>query len=178
MDNRSIRVGLPSVSSPWRIVGIFILISALGGCVSKESKQSVDLSAQNISGVSDENFSLDKEDSMQTATNASIPNQIRLVVLSKELNRTGKLPVILLIKNPRMNETVLTVFKPQFGQEWYNQTRITHTIKNNNWMQNFSITPKGNTSYVWMYVQISENNTAVKKAVWNITFEVPVETAT
>ncbi|HEY9204282.1 MAG TPA: hypothetical protein VIO58_00040 [Candidatus Methanoperedens sp.] len=178
MDNRLIRVGLPSVSSRWGIVGILIIISALGGCVSKESKQGVELSSQNISGVSDDNFSLEKEQFMQNETNASNPNQIRLLVLSKELNRTGRLPVILLVKNPRLNENVLTVFKPQFGQEWYNQTTITHTIKNNNWMQNFSIKPRGDTKYVWMYVQISENNTVVKKAAWNITFEVPVETAT
>ncbi len=176
MVNRSIQVGLPSVSNPWRIVGILILISALGGCVNKESKQGVELSAQNISNVSNEDFPLEKED--QNATNASNPNQIRLLVLSRELNKTGKLPVVLLIKNPTMNETVLTVFKPQFGQEWYNQTIITHTVRNNNWMQNFSIRPRGDTRFVWMYVQISENNTVVKKAAWNITFDVPVEVAT
>ncbi|VVB92753.1 Uncharacterised protein [uncultured archaeon] len=174
LDNRSILGRLPALSTRWRIVGILIVMSALGGCVSKESKPGAEIPVQNIS---EENLSLYPEVPMNT-TNISDPNQIRLLVLSKELNRTGRLPIVLLIKNPRLNESVLTVFKPEVGQEWYNQTTITSTIKNNNWMQNFSIKPRGDTRYVWMYVQISENNTVVKKAAWNITFEAPVEMAT
>lgn len=168
MDQRSISVGLPSVSIPWRIVGLLILISALGGCVGKESKQGGELPAQNIS-VKDS----PEEVSTQNTTNMSDSNQIRLRLLSKELNSTGKLSVILQVRNPRLNETVLTVFKPQIGQEWTDLTEITQIV-NNTWTQNYTIQPKGNVSYVWMYIQISENNTAVKRAAWNITFEVPV----
>ncbi|NJD77165.1 MAG: hypothetical protein FIB08_08750 [Candidatus Methanoperedens sp.] len=168
MDKKSISVGLPSVSIPWRIVGMLILISALGGCVGKESKQGVELPVQNIS---DKNPV--EEVSMQSTANMSDSNQIRLRLLSKEFNSTGRLSVQLQVKNPRLNETVLTVFKPQIGQEWTDITEIIQTV-NNTWTQNYTIQPKGNVSYVWMYIQISENNTAVKRAAWNITFEVPV----
>lgn len=174
MGNNTIPVPPHYISGSLRILGIMILLSALAGCISRENRPDAELQVQ---GASSDNLILMQGTLAQnTSANTSEPkpNQIRLILRPKELNRTGKLPVMLKIINPKLNETVITVFKPGSGMEWYNQTRITHTA-NNNWTKNFTIKPGRNTSYVQMFVQISENNTVVKKASWNISLGVPAE---
>ncbi|MCX9011273.1 MAG: hypothetical protein OIN66_09135 [Candidatus Methanoperedens sp.] len=174
MGNNTIPVLPHYISGSLRILGILILLSALGGCISRENKPDAGLPAQEISSG---NLML-----MQSAMTQNIsanssepkPNQIRLILRPKELNRTGRFPVMLQIVNPKLNETVITVFKLGSGAEWSNQTSITH-IASNNWIKNFSIKPGRNASYVQVFVQISENNTVVKKASWNITLGVPAE---
>lgn len=180
MDNKSFQAGLISITALCKITAILAVISILSGCIGSGNREDANSSAlltngsQNISqNISQNNITLK---SYATNTSNTKSNQVRLIIRPRELNTTGKLPVTLKIINPIMNESVLTVFKPQFGQEWYNQTSITHTT-NHTWMQNFSIKLRGNISYVLMFVQISENNTVVKKAAWNITFDTPVGTA-
>lgn len=148
----------------------------LGGCIGTENRVNAESSAMPVNGsqnVSQGNLTLKY---YATNTSDTSSNQVRLIIRPRELNTTGKLPVTLKIINPVPGENVLTVFKPQSGQEWYNQTAITH-IDNRTWTQNFSIKLRGNISYVLMFVQISRNNTVVKKAAWNITFDTPVGTA-
>ncbi len=182
MDKRSITAVIFSESRLWRILGILMLISILGGCIGKENKPNAELTAQEdngggltlVQGAPDQNESVSISESKNISKLK--PNSIRLILRPKELNRTGRLPVMLQITNPRLNETVTTVFKPGSGKEWYNQTNITY-ISNSNWTQNFSIKPNKNTSYVHMFVQISDNGTVVKKAAWNLSWGVPVEKA-
>jgi hypothetical protein len=176
---KSTTTTLCSVSRPYKILGILILISILGGCIGKENKPNAGLTAQegNGDGLTLVQSALAQNESVNISESKNIsklkPNSVRLILRPKELNRTGKLPVMLQIMNPELNETVITVFKPGSGQEWYNQTNITY-ISNSNWTQNFSIKPNGNTTYVYMFVQISDNGTVVKKAAWNLTWKVPV----
>jgi len=172
MGNNMISVLPRYISGSLRILGILILLSALGGCISRENRPDAELPAQETS--SDNLMLMQSAMTQNISANSSElkPNQIRLIFRPKELNRTGKLPVMLQIRNPKLNETVITVFKPESGKEWYNQTSITRIV-NNNWTKNFSIKPKENISYVQVFVQISDNDTVVKKASWNITLGVP-----
>ena len=190
MGKISIPAGLLYVIKLVGVAGILVFISIIAGCIDKENRLNVESHAQNISnngltlidreskldaGYPDNNDS--KKNSMvaryNASTNQSKQNQIRLIIRPIELSRTGKLPVTLKILNPGPNETVLTVFRPQFGQEWYNQTNITY-IASRNWTQNFSIKPLGNISYILMFVQVSKGNTVVKKAAWNISIDTPI----
>jgi len=178
LDCRSTIKGLTSVSMFWRILGMLILVLALGGCIDRESEPGNELTDENLpdQNISDNNMTLalaSSSISEQDIDMASSPNQILLILRNNEFNRTGRLTITLKIINPRLNDTVLTIFKPDLGREWYNQTNITY-IADGNWTQNFSLTPKGNVSYVMMLVQISENDTVVKRAAWNVTFDTPV----
>lgn len=173
MDNR-IPSGLLSLSRPWRVLGILILISVLGGCIGKESQPGEELPAR---AGGEENLTLAQNDynTSEPISNTSelSSNQISLIVRSDELNKSGKLPITLKITNPVLNETVLTAIVPEFAPEWYNQVNI--TTSNRTWTRTFNInlTPLGNSSYVLMLVQISLNNTVVKRGAWNITFGAP-----
>lgn len=170
MGNRAISEGwLASISRPWKILGMMILVSIMGGCINKELQPQTEIPGSNISQ--------DNLTQVQEVTNVSdtTPNQISLIIRSEELNKTGKLPIILKIINPVANNSVITVFKPEFGSVWQEKVDINETkITNNIWTRNYTVTPKGNASYVLMYVQISNNNnTVVRKGAWNITFEAP-----
>ncbi|VVB90118.1 Uncharacterised protein [uncultured archaeon] len=174
---KSITTTLCSVFRMWKILRILILISILAGCIGKVNKPDAGLTAQegNEDGLTLVQSALAQNESVNISEskNISKPNSVRLILRPKELNRTGKFPVTLQIMNPKLNETVITVFKPGSGQVWYNQTSITY-ISNGSWTQNFSIKPIGNTSYVQMFIQISDNSTVVKKAAWNLTWGVPI----
>ncbi len=182
MDNRLIAGLLIKAGG---IMGALVLVSALGGCIDKEKNPITELAANN---VNENNITLvDKESTLDAGsldqnasmlqyasnTSRSKQNMIRLILRPNELYRTGKLPITLKIINSSVNETVLTVFKPEFGSEWYNQTNITY-VEDHNWTQNYSLKPLNNTSYVTMFVQIIQNGTIVKKAAWNITFDAPI----
>lgn len=173
MDNRLIPSGLPYLSRPWRVLGILILLSVLGGCLGKDSKPGGELPAR-VAG--EENLTPVQNEHSEPISNISeqSPNQIRLVVQSDEVNRSGKLSITLKITNPVMNESVLTAFVPEFAPEWYNQINITSTV-NRTWARTFNInlTRLGNSSYMLMLVQISQNTTVVKRGAWNITFGAP-----
>jgi hypothetical protein len=179
LDKKSTRTALCLEPGLWKVLGILILIAALGGCVGKNDKAGVQLPVQNASG---EKVTLDQGSpaqgisvnisGQQINTSDSQSNQLRLILRSKEFNNSNKIPLTLQLMNPRLNETIITVFKPEFGKEWVNQTNITR-ITNNNWTQNYSIKRVGNISFVQMFVQVSENNTVVRKAAWNITFGAP-----
>ncbi|MCX9012887.1 MAG: hypothetical protein OIN66_17435 [Candidatus Methanoperedens sp.] len=176
MYKKSFQAGLISITVLCKITAILAVISILSGCIGSENRADAESSALLTNGsqnISQNNLTLKY---YATNTSDTRSNQLRLIIRPRELNTTGKLPVTLKIINPGLNENVLTLFKPQFGQEWYNQTSITH-VTNHTWMQNFSIKLRGNISYVLMFVQISENNTVVKKAAWNITFDTPIGTA-
>ena len=157
MNSISVALGLLRSLGLWRILGILMLLSAAAGCIGREDKLNTELPTQNTTEVA------------KDVPDESKPNQIYITLRPSELNRSGRLPVLLRITNPRLNETVLTVFKPQYGLEWHNQTNVTY-INNSNWTRQFSIRPQANISYIKMFVQISENKTVVKKAAWNITF--------
>jgi hypothetical protein len=129
LDNR-IPSGLLYLSRPWRVLGILILISVFGGCVSKESQSGEELPTQAV-GENNLTYNLTLA---QNDYNTSEPisntselssNQISLIVRSDELNKSGKLPITLKITNPVLNETVLTAIVPEFAPEWYNQVNIT-----------------------------------------------------
>jgi hypothetical protein len=179
LDKKSTTAMLRSEPRSWWILGILILIAVLGGCVGKDDKASVQLPVQNASG---EKVTFEQDSpaqgvsvnisGQQINTSDSQSNQLRLILRSRELNKSSKIPVTLQLMNPRLNETVITVFRPEFGQEWYNQTNITR-ITSNNWTQNYSIKRVGNISFVQMFVQVSENNKVVQRAAWNITFVAP-----
>ncbi len=187
LDDKHHLLRLPFVSRQVRILAILVLVSALAGCIGSEIKKGGELNpsenfSQNVTQkISDEDLNVTAEQGApaqaQNALDEKKPNQIHLILQPSDFNRTGKIPITLKIVNPRLNETVLTVFKPEYGQEWYNQTNITH-LANHNWTQNYTIKPKGNISYIKMYVQITENNTVVKRAAWNFTLEAPVGNAT
>ncbi len=178
MDKRSTTAMLCSEPKSWWILGILILIAVLGGCVGKNDKAGVQLPVQNASG---ENVTLEQgspaqgipiNSSGKQDANDSQSNQLRLILRSKELNELNKIPITLQLMNPRLNETVTTVFRSQSGKEAQYQTNITH-IANNNWTQNYSIKRVENISFVQMFVQVSENNMVVQRAEWNITFRAP-----
>jgi hypothetical protein len=178
---------LPFVSRQAKILAILVLVSAIAGCIGSESKKGVELNpsqnfSQNITQkISEEDMNVTAEQvapaQAQNASDGGKSNQVHLILQPNDFNRTGKIPITLKVVNPRLNETVLTVFKPEYGQEWYDQTNITY-LANHNWTQNYTIKPKGNINYVKMYVQITENNTVVKRAAWNFTIEAPVGNAT
>lgn len=187
LDDKHHLLRLPFVSRQAKILAILVLVSAIAGCIGSESKKGVELNpSQNLSQnvtqkISEEDLNMTAEQvapaQAQNASDEKKPNQVRLILQPNDFNRTGKIPITLKIVNPRLNETVLIVFKPEYGQEWYNETNITY-LANHNWTQNFTIKPKGNISYVKMYVQITENSTVVKRAAWNFTLEAPVGNAT
>ncbi len=187
LDDKHHLLRLPFVSRQVRILAILVLVSAIAGCIGSESKKGVELNpsqnfSQNVTQkISEEKLNVTAEQvapaQEQNASDEKKPNQVRLILQPNDFNRTGKIPITLKIVNPRLNETVLTIFKPEYGQEWYDQTNITY-LANHNWTQNYTIKPKGNISYVKMYVQITENDTVVKRAAWNFTLEAPVGNAT
>jgi len=182
LDNKSTSVRL-LFTRIGGVIGILLLISALGGCIDGESKLGAESPDQNITLTGNENemgaelpagnISVNSLTKTKSASNKSEPNQIRLILNQKQFQKTGKLPVTVKIINPGMNETVLTAFRPEFGSEWYNKARVTR-INNGSWTKSFSIKPKGNTSYVHIFVQVSKNNTVVKRAAWNVTFNTPI----
>ena len=159
---------------PWRVLGILILISVFGGCIGKESQPGEELPTQ---PVGEDNLTLAQNDynTSEPISNTSkiSSNQISLVVRSDEINKSGKLPVTLKITNPVLNETVLTAIVPEFAPEWYNQVNI--TTSNRTWTRTFNMNlmQLGNSSYVLILVQISQNNTVVKRGAWNITLGAP-----
>lgn len=162
LRNRLSGIGtsLASFNGTLKILGILVLFLALGGCINR----SPDL---------EENVSDNSGPESNSEINMSAPNMIRLVIFrAKNETISDMLPIRLEVRNPRLNETVLTVFRPQLGLEWYNLTNITEIV-NDTWSQNFTIRRKGDISYIQMFVQISDNNTVVRRAAWNITFETP-----
>ncbi|MCZ7398167.1 MAG: hypothetical protein O8C62_00535 [Candidatus Methanoperedens sp.] len=176
MDNR-IPSGLLYLSRPWRVLGILILISVFGGCIGKESQPSEELPTR---AVGDDNLTYNLTLAQNYNTSEPISNiselssnQVSLIVRSDEVNKSGKLPITLKITNPVLNETVLTAIVPEFAPEWYNQVNI--TTSNSTWNRTFNINlmQLGNSSYLLMLVQISQNNTVVKRGAWNITFGAP-----
>jgi hypothetical protein len=179
LDKKSTTTALCSEPGPWRILGILILIAALGGCVGKSDKAGVQLPVQNASG---EKVTLNQDSpaqgvpanisGQQINTSDSQSNQLRLILRPNGLNELNKIPITLQLMNPRLNETVTTVFRSQSGKEARYQTNITH-IANNNWTQNYSLKRAENISFVQMFVQVSENNMVVQRAEWNITFRAP-----
>ncbi len=171
LENKSFRIGSFSISGLYKVVGVLAIISIIGGCIGNGNKADLNLLGMNRSqNASQNNVTLA---GYASDTSNADSNMVKLVIRPKEFDKTGRLPIMLKVMNPKLNETVITVLKPQFGQEWYSQTRITR-ITNNNWTQNFTVKPRGNISYVRMFVQIYQNNTAVRKAEWNITFGAPV----
>ena len=171
LENKPFQIGLFSITGLCKVVGVLAFISIVGGCIGNENKADLNLPDMNESqNASQNNVTLA---GYASDTGNAGSNMVKLVIKPKEFDKTGKLPIMLKITNPKLNETVITVLKPQFGQEWYSQTRITR-ITNNSWTQNFTVKPRGNISYVRMFVQIYENNTSVRKAEWNITFGTPV----
>ena len=118
---------------PFMIFGIIILIAGLSGCTSKDSK--MESEQPNTNNFTMDQIILEQNGSMNN--NTSTENQLRLLLQFKDFNKTGNLPVIINIMNPRLNETVLYGFRTEFGQEWYNTTNTT-TIVNNNWKWNYS----------------------------------------
>lgn len=150
-----------------------IIIAAFGGCIGQENKMNTELPDQNIS---DGDITQNGNDSNVIQDTSRIVNgtvnQISLIADSRDYNKTGRLRFTLKIVNPKINETVLTVFNPEFMPEWHNQTTIIQ-IKDNTWTRNYSVKPGPNTSYIKMFVQVSENNTVVKRASWNITMGAP-----
>ncbi len=189
MDDKHHLPRLPFVSRQAKILVVLVLLSAIAGCIGPESKKGAELnpsqnSSQNVAQkISEEKTNVNAEQAApaqmqnESESDGEKPNQVYLILQPRDFNQTGKIPVTLKIVNPRLNETVLTVFKPEYGQEWYDQTNITH-LTNRIWTQNYTIKPKGNISFVKMYVQITENNTVVKRAAWNFTLEAPVGNAT
>ncbi len=167
MGNKQFRIGLFSISGLCKVVGVLAIISIAGGCIGNENK--ADINRPGMDG-SQNNITLA---GYASDTGNTGSNMVKLVIKPKDFDKTGRLPIMLKVMNPKLNETVITVLKPQLGQDWYSQTRITR-ITNNNWTQNFTVKPRGNISYVRMLVQIYENNTSVRKAEWNITFGAPV----
>jgi hypothetical protein len=154
-----IRSSIVSFNRTLKILLLMFLFLALGGCINRDSEQGTENNSEN--SVSE--------------LNMSAPNMVRLVVFrAKNETLSDVLPIRLEVKNPSLNETVLTVFKPQLGLEWYNQTNITEIV-DDTWSQNFTIKRKGDISYIQMFVQISDNNTVVRRAAWNITLEAPLE---
>ena len=98
-------------------------------------------------------------------------NQISVKVDPKNFNTTGRMNLSLKITNPRINETVITLFSTEFIPQWSDESTIT-IIKNHTWTRNYSV-PAKNTSYIKMVVEVSENNSVVKMAKWNITGWAP-----
>ncbi len=171
MENKPFQIGPFSISGLCKVVGVLAFISIVGGCIGNENK--ADLNLPDMNGNQDAIQNNATLAGYASDTGNAGSNMVKLVIKPKEFDKTGRLPIMLKVMNPKLNETVITVLKPQFGQEWYSQTRITR-ITNNSWTQNFSVKPRSNISYVRMFVQIYENNTSVRKAEWNITFGAPV----
>ncbi len=160
-----------------------MVISAVGGCIGKESRLDPELPDQNITVQN--NVTMENE----YRINESKSNQVRLRIShSKEFNKTRQFNVTLNITNPKLNETVIVVFKPEFGSEGRYQTNVTK-IFNSMWSQKFSLQVTRNTSYTRMLIQILENNKGaktadckihvleIKKTACKVTFEAPVGTA-
>ena len=162
------------ISRTWKIIAVLTLMAIMGGCIGKEN-----VPAQNTS----ENLSFQKNVSN---LNESKFNKIELkIVRLKNFNTTGILNLDLNIKNPRMNETALMIFKSDSGVEGRYRSNITN-ITNNTWTQEFSLKVPNTTRSLQMFVEIYDNNSVVKKTECeiqvlnlnktkcNITFEAPV----
>ncbi len=170
MENKPFQIGLFSITGLCKVVGILAIISILGGCIGNGNKADLNLPDMNESqNASQNNVTLA---GYASDTGNASSNMLQLFLKPKELNKTNKVTVTLQLTNPRSNETVITVFKPQSGKEWYDQTNITY-IADNNWTQNFTIKRIGNISFIRMFVQVSENGKVVRRAAWNITFGAP-----
>ncbi len=155
MENKPFQIGSFSISGLCKVVGVLIIISIVGGCIGNGNKMDINLPGMNGNqNASQNNVTLA---GYASDTGSAGSNMVKLVIKPKEFDKTGRLPIMLKVTNPKLNETVITVLKPQFGQEWYSQTRIT-SITNYSWTQNFSVKPRGNISFVRMFVQVSENN--------------------
>ncbi len=147
----------------WRILGAIMLLSAIGGCLGKDNKLDSEVLFQNTNA---DNYSaLEKNVSK---VNDSKSNQVRLgISRSVEFNKTGQLNVTLNITNPRLNETVNVIFKPEFGTEGKYRTIVTN-INGSTWSKKFSLQLMKNTSYVQMLIQILQNNRTARTADCNI----------
>lgn len=141
------------------ILGAIILLSAIGGCLEKINKLNLEVPVQN---ADEDNYpALEKN---VPKINESKSNQVHLgISRSREFNKTGQLNVTLNITNPRLNETVNVIFKPEFGTEGKYRTIITN-IKGSTWSKKFSLQLMKNTSYVRMLIQILQNNKTAKTA--------------
>lgn len=155
-----------SMSGLLKILGILIAFSALGGCLENGSMSGTGLPAKNIT-----------EDILdQNGFNGTVSNQIYWTIVTKELDSSGNLKAKLRIMNPVLNQSVLTIFKNEFGNTKAYSANIT-SISNNNWTKNFSLKMPENASFVLVKVQITEKNKVVKTVENNITFAVPIEKA-
>ena len=149
------------------------MIAAFGGCIGQENRMNTELAEQNNNN-SDITQNGKDSNVIQNASkmgNDTEINQISVKVDSKNFNKTGRMNISLKITNPRINETVITLFSTEFMPQWSDESTIT-IIKNHTWTRNYSV-PAKNTSYIKMVVEISENNSVVKMAKWNITGWAP-----
>jgi len=147
----------------WRILGAIILLSAIGGCLGKDNELDSEVPFQ----IADEdNYSTLEKNASKI--NESKSNQVQLgISRSRDFNKTGQLNVTLNITNPRLNETINVIFKPEFGAEGKYRTNITN-ITGSTWSKKFSLQLMKNTSYVRMIIQILQNNKTAKTADCNI----------
>lgn len=174
VDNTS-RKGNTRIVKQSLILGIMIIIAAFGGCIGQENNMNTGLAGQNTNNSDITQNGIDSnviEDDSTIGNNTDI-NQISLMADSTAFNTTGRLRLSLKITNPIINETVLTVLNPEFMSQWDNETTITKIKDDQTWIRNYSVRPGPNTTYIKMLVQVSENNTVVKRASWNITGWAP-----
>lgn len=173
MVNRSSSKKLLSIAGLLKILGIVIAASVLGGCISEGNKTKTDAPLENM----DENLSVQDELENDPGTSYPASNEIYWTIVTRELNTSGDLGAKLRIKNPEINESVLTVFKNEFGNKKAFRANIT-SISNNNWTRNFSLKLPKNASYFLVKVQVSKKNKVVKTVENNITLRAPVGEAT
>ncbi len=147
----------------WRILGAIMLLSAIGGCLGKDNDIDFEVPFQN---AYEDNYSILEKNASKI--NESKSNQVHLgISRSREFNKTGQLNVTLNITNPRLNETINVIFKPEFGTEGKYRTNITN-ISSSTWSKKFSLQLMKNTTYVRMIIQILQNNKTAKTADCNI----------
>ncbi len=155
----------------WKILGAIMLLSAIGGCLGKDNKLDTEVPFQN---TYEDNSTLEKNAS---GINESKSNQVQLgISRSRDFNKTGQLNVTLNITNPRLNETINVLFKPEFGAEGKYRANITN-ITSRTWSKKFSLQLMKNTTYVRMLIQISQNNRTAKTADCNVPVLDPRRTA-
>ncbi len=156
----------------WKILGAIMLLSAIGGCLGKDNKLDSEVPFQN---ANEDNYSILEKNA--SGINESKSNQVRLgISRSRDFNKTGQLNITLNITNPRLNETLNVIFKPEFGTEGNYRTNITN-ITGSTWSKKFSLQLMKNTTYVRMLIQISQNNRTAKTADCNIPVLDPRRTA-
>ena len=147
----------------WKILGAIMLLSAIGGCLGKDNELDSEVPVQNADV---DNYSA--LENSASKINESKSNQVQLgISRSRDFNKTGQLNVTLNITNPRLNETINVIFKPEFGAEGKYRTNITN-ITGSTWSKKFSLQLMKNTSYVRMIIQILQNNKTAKTADCNI----------